>query len=405
MNVLEPTTFLLRYHEIAIKGDNRSWFEKRLLDNVNKLLDRHFAKEGLPKRPFRTWREHGRIFVEAIDSPELRDVLICNFGMTSFSPTHIVPTDLSILKDRAVEICEQIFKTRSAEQLKGLTFRVLTRRSEKALKETSTEIDCEVGSAIQLKFPELKVDLKNAKFTLGIEIRNRRSYIWTEKVKTHGGLPAATQGHLLALLSGGIDSPVAAIQLIKRGAICSFIHFYGAPFIGPEALEKVMALAKIVNRYQPKPQPVYVVRFGEIQEEIAKLVDPKMLTLLYRRLMFGIAERIAAQINAQALVTGEALGQVASQTLDNIESVSSGRAISILRPLIAHDKEEIVDLAKKFKTYETSIIESADCCTLFADRHPMIRCSIEKILKVEELISLESLIQKGLENTVAASAT
>lgn len=382
---------LLRYHEIALKGDNRSWFEKRLAINARKLLQKSFGKDFSVE----VGRVHGRILLKMEWSDEAQSILQNRlFGLSSFSPMVRVKTDLEFLQRRALEEFQRYVEQHGLP----LSFRVKTRRSDKALPQTSTELDCLVGGYIQDHFPSLKVNLKNPDFTLGIEIRFWESYLWTEQIKGPGGLPAGTNGSVLSLMSGGIDSPVAAIQMIRRGTSVSFIHFYGTPFVGEEVLEKISDLVKTVNHFQAERQGLYIVPFGKIQEKIALVTAPKIRTLLYRRMMIRIANEAAKKLGAKALVTGESLGQVASQTLDNLATIDSVAELPILRPLITYDKDEIIEYAKKWGSYEISIRPAADCCTLFADRHPTLKSDIALIEEQEKKFSVSDILQEALES-------
>jgi thiamine biosynthesis protein ThiI len=381
---------LLRYHEIALKGDNRSWFEDRLAINARKLFKRGLSKDF----PFNVKKVHGRIIIQSDWNEETQEILKNRlFGLSSFSPMTRVETQLEAIKQKALE------EFQSYVQKFGLpsTFRIKSRRSDKALPETSPQIDRILGAWMQEHYPSLKVDLENAQFTLGVEVRFQESYIWTEIMTGQGGLPVGTNGSVLTLLSGGIDSPVAAIQILRRGSQNHFIHFYGAPFVGEEVLDKIRDLVKTVNRYQPDPQPLYVVPFGKIQEKIALVTNPKMRTLLYRRMMVRIANEVAKKVGAQALVTGESLGQVASQTVENLATVNSVSELPILRPLISFDKDEIIERARKWGSYEISIRPATDCCTLFADRHPTLRSNLSLLEEQETQFSVPDLVQEALE--------
>ena len=386
---------LLRFHEVALKGMNRGWFEERLAINARRLVTRALnaadtSAEGNPQ--VHVSHAHGRLILHAPWNPQVRQGLERVFGLTGISPIRLVETSIPKIQEAAIEE----FRTYVAKHGVPRTFRVQTRRSDKALPQTSMEIDRQIGGEIQDLFPSMMTDLKNPEFTLGIEIRFERSYIWLEKYKTHGGLPVGTNGRTLALMSGGLDSPVAAIQILRRGSPVSFIHFYGAPFVPEESLEKVEDLVRIVNRYQPDPQPLHVVPFGKLQERIASVTNPKLRTVLYRRMMIRIAAEVAKRIEAQALVTGEALGQVASQTLENMSTIDEVATLPILRPLVGYDKDEIIEAAKKWGTYETSIRPGIDCCTLFADRHPTLRSSPALVAEQEEKFSVQELVNEAL---------
>ncbi len=381
-------SIVLRYHEIALKGDNRGWFEDRLMTNVKKLIER----TGNPSNKVIVRQHFGRIEVEADWNDATQEALTRVFGLSSFSPMRKVTTEKSALLEAALEEFE-IYKSRN-----GLpqSFRVLSRRSDKALAETSTEINQWIGSAIKEKYPSLVVDLKNPHFTLGVEVRFKQSFIWTERIRAQGGLPVGSNARVLSLMSGGLDSPVAAIQVLRRGSSTSFIHFYGAPFVGEEVLEKIQDLVRIVNQYQPDPQPLYVIPFGKIQEKIALATNPKVRTLLYRRMMIRIANEAAKVLKAKALVTGESLGQVASQTVENMGTINSVAELPILRPLITYDKDEIIEKAKFWGTFETSIRPGLDCCTLFADRHPTLRSTVSLLEEQEQKFPVADFVQEAL---------
>lgn len=382
------SSILLRYHEIALKGDNRSRFEQQLARNARQLIQRTTD----PSTPVGMRRTHGRVILETDWNPEVEDALSRVFGLSSFSPMRKVKTDLTSLVQAALEE----FEKHRAKYGQVKSFKVKTRRSDKALPETSPQIDRIVGGGIAKAYPEYQVDLKSPEMTLGIEIRNRESFIWTEKISGPGGLPVGANAHLLSLISGGIDSPVAAIHALRRGTSCSFVHFYGAPYVGPEVFDKVLRLVKRVNDFQPNPKPLYVIPFGKIQEKIALVTPPRARTLLYRRMMFRISNELAKQIHAQALVTGESIGQVASQTVENLSAIHAVSGLPVVQPLVTFDKDEIISKAQKWGTYETSLLPGLDCCTLFADRHPVLKSRAESLEELETQYSVSDLIQEAL---------
>ncbi len=380
---------LLRYHEIALKGGNRGWFEDRLAINARKLLERALPQ----KAPIEVERQSGRVLVHAEWDSTSREALSRVFGVSSLSPMRSVETSKEALLQAALEE----FQNYAAKNGVPKSFRVLTRRSDKALPETSMEIDHFIGGALHDAFPMMKVDLKNPDFIMGVEIRTGRSYLWTEKHRARGGLPVGTNARCLALLSGGLDSPVAALRTLRRGSPVSFVHFYGVPFVGEEVLTKIEDLAHVINRFQPDPEPLHVIPFGKIQEQIALATQPKMRTILYRRMMVRIACELAQEIRAQALITGESLGQVASQTVENLATINTVAALPILRPLIAYDKDEIIEEAKRWETFDISIRPGVDCCTLFSDRHPAIRASLAQVEEQEARFPVQDLVQEALE--------
>ena len=385
-------SILLRYHEVALKGGNRRWFEDRLTLNACKLIKRALG----PDTPIEIKKYYGRITLETLWNKQTQGALERVFGLSSFSPMRRVTTDKTAITHAALAEVEKFIQEHKKVPS---SFRVKTRRSDKAFPETSMELDRFFGSVLHDAYPQMKVDLVRPELQVGIEIHFEDSFLWTEKFSGPGGLPVGTNSHLLCLMSGGLDSPVAAIQALRRGAIAHFIHFYGTPFVGQEALEKVENLVAIVNRYQPDPQPLFVVPFGRIQEKIALVTQPKVRTVLYRRMMIRIANALAEKLKIQALVTGESLGQVASQTLENLSIINAASQIPILRPLITYDKDEIIEYAQKWGTYETSIQPALDCCTLFADRHPILKASASLIEEQESRFSIPELVAQALEET------
>jgi thiamine biosynthesis protein ThiI len=385
---MSERSILLRYHEVALKGDNRGWFEDRLAINARKMVQQALGKGT----PLEVRKHHGRIEIEAEWNALTQEALSRTFGLSSYSPMLKVKTDREIIQQIAIEEFERYISQHGFPK----TFRVRTRRTDKVFPETSMELDRIFGSAIKEKFPTLEVDLKNAEMTLGIELRKNESFIWTEKIAAQGGLPVGSNARVLTLISGGLDSPVAAIQVLRRGSPSSFIHFYGAPFVGEEVLEKIEDLVRLINRYQPEPQPLHLIPFGKIQEKIALATNPKMRTLLYRRMMIRIANEVAKKVGAEALVTGESLGQVASQTVENLSSINSVAKIPILRPLIAFDKDEIIERAKKWGSFEVSIRPGLDCCTLFGDRHPTLRSTPSLLEEQEAKFSVQELTEEAL---------
>ena len=393
---MSKEAILIRYHEIALKGGNRKRFEEKLASNAKKFVQKEIENRTGQTVPVEIVLLHGRVILLAEwDKTTLHAAdlgLARCFGISSYSFCRTVPSTLKELSDQAIQEFQLYLQNNELPS----SFRVLTRRSEKALSETSMEIDRFVGGNIRELYPSMNVDLDNPAFTLGIELRYNQSYIWTQKKSGPGGLPVGTSGLLLSLISGGIDSPVASIETMKRGTSVAFIHFFGTPFVGQESLNKVEELVKVVNSFQPYPQPLFVIPFGKIQEKIALCTNPKMRTIIYRRMMIRIASRIASRIKAKALVTGESLGQVASQTIDNLITIDDAAVETVIRPLVTRDKNEIIELAIKYGTYTTSIQAASDCCTLFADKHPSIGASINLIGEQESRFSVDDLVNEAI---------
>lgn len=382
---------LIRYHEIALKGGNRYQFEKRLCKNIIDVLEKQLRLDIRQK----IVRLNGRIILHTTLTPELRSSLNWIFGIANYSAGKIIPSTRENIYNDSLELVGQIL-ARSEKPIR--TFSIRCRRSDKLPEFKSSDIERVLGYEIQRKFPELQVDLLNSELTLGIEIRNDHSYLWTEKFKGPGGLPAGANAKVLTLMSGGIDSPVAALQILKRGCTTDFLHFSGEPFVGPEAVSKVKALVHHINRKMPCEGKLMIYPFGKIQEQIALSTKPHLRTILYRRCMMRLASQIARDHYAQCIVTGENIGQVASQTVENLSVIDQASELPILRPLLTWDKEEIVEYAKKAGTYEVSIQKAADCCTLFADRSPILRANPEKVNQVEQSIDLSSLTQSHFQS-------
>lgn len=392
----EPSSqlILVRLHEVVLKGANRGWFEKLVLQNSLALLKRAHPHLQGPK--ILGQRSHGRILIHAPWDGQTRLALSRSFGISSFSPIRTSPTS----KEAVNEALRQEYAAFVKAFGRPKTFRVRSRRSDKVFPETSVELDRAFGGTVLEVDPELRVDLKKADLTLGIELRTGESYLYSQRFAGPGGLPIGSNGPVLCMLSGGLDSPVAALQILKRGSHANFLHFSGEPFVGPEALQKVEDLVRILHAYQPTPGHLVVIPFGKIQEQVALQAHPRFRTLLYRRLMFRIASEAAPTLRAKALVTGEALGQVASQTLENLASIDRCSSLPVLRPLVGMDKQEIVELARKWGTFETSILPGQDCCTLFADRHPALAARESTLREIEAKLDINALVGQALASAL-----
>lgn len=382
-------SILLRYHELAMKGQNRHRLEDLLGRNIQKMIHKNLGVT----RSVQWNRIRGRIILDTPWDLATRDTLSQVFGISSFSVMQKVRTEKTSILQAAFDAFAHFVHENGMPQ----TFRIKSRRSDKVFSETSLELDCWLGEAIRDRYPEIKVDLENPDYTLGLEVRKEESFIWSEKYSGQAGLPVGTNGRVLCLMSGGIDSPVAAIQTLKRGSSVEFIYFHGAPFVGTEALEKVEDLVRIVNRYQPDPQPLHVIAFGKIQEKIAAVTNSKMRTVLYRRMMIRIACALAKKRASLALITGESLGQVASQTLENIAAIDAVASVPILRPLITYDKDQIIELAHRFKTFSTSVKPAIDSCTLFADHSPVLRTTPQLIQAQESRYPYAEWVNEAVE--------
>ncbi len=382
-------TIVVRYSELALKGKNRNWFEDMLMKNIRK----HLTNLGKT----RVSKIYGRIIVETEGSPN-KTLTILKYipGIANFSLAVPANHDLEEISKIGIELCKKHLPENTDTPIR---FKVSARRSAKEIPQNSQEIAMLVGGKVLEAFPQLKVDLTNPEMELGIEIWSReRSILYLEKIQGQGGLPCGTSGPVMSFISGGIDSPVASWFMMKRGCKTTYIHFHSYPFIGEQSRQKVIDLVTHLSRFQPK-STLYVVPFAAIQKAIKESCDEKNRTILYRRLMFRIAEELKKKIKIQAYVTGEAVGQVASQTLENLACTQDAASIPVLRPLIGMDKAEITELAKKIGTYEISIQPFADCCTVFQPRKPEIHGVVEEVRDDEGKADLEALIWETVEKT------
>lgn len=371
---------ICHYGEIGLKGKNRKTFEDRLIKNIKTTL-----KEGF----LDVKRISGRILVTlAEDSNEekIRNGLSHVFGLTSFSFA------LSCSFD---DIEEEIVSLLEKEEF--ITFKIDCKRSNKEFLLTSQQVNEKLGGIVIDKFNK-KVKLKDPDLTLYVEIVEKSCYLFIEKIKGLGGLPVSVSGRAVSLISGGIDSPVSSFLSQKRGIELIYCHFHSLPFVDKFSVDKVVDLVKILNQYQ-NGSKIYLVPFADIQKEILIKTKEKFRVVLYRRMMLKIAERIALEEKAGALITGENLAQVASQTLPNISVIQNAVSIPVLRPLIMYDKEEIIVKAKEIGTFELSIREHQDCCSRFLPKHPSTNAKLEEVQKEEENLDIEKLVEKAIKDT------
>jgi thiamine biosynthesis protein ThiI len=375
------TVLLVHYHEIALKARNRPFFVNQLVRNL-KRATADFPVKRIQKLP-------GRVLLELVGenaAQEVAERVRRVFGVANCCSALRCDLDLEVLKDTA------------AKALAGRpfqTFRVTARRAYKTFPLTSPQLNEILGTFVLERFPA-RVDLKNPELTLFVDILPKEAFIYLEKVRGPGGLPVGVAGRVIALLSGGIDSPVAAYRMMRRGCEVSFVHFHGAPFLDRRTQEKAREIVKLLTRYQYISR-LYLVPFGEVQQEVVVNTPTPYRVLLYRRLMARIAEHLAGLERAKALVTGESLGQVASQTLENLTVIEEAVKLPVFRPLIGMDKEEITEQAKEIGTYEISIQPDQDCCTLFVPRHPATRATMDDIGRAEMTLDLDRLVKAGVE--------
>ncbi len=378
---------LIRYDEIGLKGKNRKYFENLLLGNIKyKLRDVPDVRYQSP---------HGRIFIYADESAAQECAHLLTFvpGIASLSVGVSMEPNADSIADLGVDWIEPLLLDKES-----LSFRVKTQRSDKSFPIPSPEFNHQVGSKILQRLSEkgLTVDLTRAEFTLEIEIGDRETVVFKDRVPCMGGLPVGSAGNVLTLISGGIDSPVAAHMAIRRGCRSHFVFFDNRTFLGRGGYDKVLRLTKRLNAYQ-RGARLFVVPFADIQVQIRDLCSPPHRVVLYRRAMYRIACALAREQSCLALVTGESLGQVASQTLENLAAVSCVVPISVFRPLIGMDKVEIIGRAKNIDTYPISIEPHPDCCSVFMPPRPATRSKIPELEKDEAKYPWAELEKAALE--------
>ena len=377
---------LIKNGELALKGLNRSTFEDILIKNIRKRIK--------PLGEFEYRKEQSTVSVvpmdEYIDMDEVSDRISRVFGIAAYSRALQVPKEMDVILEQAPEYL--------AEQLKeARTFKVEGKRSDKKFPLKSPEISAQVGGAILSKFPHLKVDVRNPDILVTIEIREKFAFIRGNQTKGAGGMPTGTAGKASILISGGIDSPVAAYMMAKRGLVLNAIHFASPPYTSPQSEEKVHNLLRKVSKYSGNIC-LLTVGFTEIQEEIRDKCPEELFTLVMRRFMMRIAQRIAEREDSKALITGESLGQVASQTLNALACTDAVVGMPVFRPLIGLDKDEIIKVSRKIDTFDISIEPYEDCCTVFTPKHPKTKPQISIIETAEQALDVEGLIERALAN-------
>lgn len=378
--------FLLRYGEIALKGHNQGFFIDTLARNVRR------AVEDLGPIEVRTAFGRIHVTVEA-DPAQTAERLRKVFGVVSLSPVREVGLDIDTITSEAVALAGDTLVRRP----EAATFKVDTRRAEKRFPLSSMETSSRVGRAIQDRFTQLRARMRDPDLLLQIELRDR-AYLSTDTIPGPGGLPYGTGGRVLALISGGIDSPVATWYAARRGMIVVPVHFHSFPFTSERSKEKVVDLCRALAEYTG-PLELWVVHFTEIQRAIQTAVPDALRVIVMRRMMMRVCERLAPRLGALGLVTGESLGQVASQTLESIAAINAATTLPVLRPLIGADKTEIMAQAEAIGTYEISIRPYEDCCSLFLPAHPRTQPRLSEAARAEALLAADALAGEALERS------
>lgn len=376
---------LLKYGEIALKGLNKPLFERKLTDNIKSRLD----KIG----KFSVRRAQSTIYVEPLEKADMHEavsVLKKVFGIVNICPVVKCEKDLESIAETVIQ-CVRDNKTTEK------TFKIEAKREDKAFPLNSPQICMELGGRVLDAFDDLSVDVHNPDMVVNVEIR-QQAYVYTGRERGAGGMPVGTNGRASILLSGGIDSPVAGYMIAKRGVELEAVHFHSHPYTSDRAKEKVIDLAKIMAGYCGKIK-LHIVPFTQIQLDIIEKCPENYLTVIMRRIMMRIAEKISVREKSSALITGESIGQVASQTMESLVCTDNAVSQPVFRPLIGMDKEEIVTVSKKIGTYETSILPYEDCCTIFVPKHPKTKPQLSEIIEAEKALeNIDELIADAIEN-------
>ena len=375
---------LLKLGEIVLKGLNRRSFEQKLTANVRRRL--------APIGKFRVYCLQSIIYVEGEDGADMDtafEALKKVFGVISLTRAAACEKDKDAIAKLAIEYLRE-------DMLRAKSFKVETRRSDKAFPMTSIELSQYVGNALSDAYEDIEVDVHDPELVVHIEVRDLAAYVHAMPVHGAGGLPVGCSGTAVTLLSGGIDSPVSTYMIAKRGVHLIPVHFFSFPYTSQQAKDKVIELGRLLTEYCGK-MTMEVVPFTHIQEEIRDKCPEEYFTLIMRRFMMRIAEQIAQRSNAKAIVTGENLGQVASQTMEAMASTQAVMTLPILQPLIGMDKEEIVERARQIGTFETSILPYEDCCTVFTPRHPRTRPKLHEVERAESKLDIDALVAEAIE--------
>ena len=375
---------LVRYGELTLKGTNRKMFVNQLKDNVKRAL--------IPLSGYHVKGKRDRMYIELSPEADINEIiqrLSKVYGIKSISPVIKIDKNEEKINQSAIQL--------SHDFEKGSAFKVDVKRVDKSFRLDTYELQRQVGGAILKENNNITVNVKNPDYEIKIEVRMDAIYIYEKVIAGAGGLPVGTGGKTLLMLSGGIDSPVAGIEVMKRGVTVEAIHFHSPPFTSEKAKDKVIELTRILAE-RVGPIKLHLVPFTEIQKQINKVVHPRYTMTSTRRMMMRISDKVVHQINANAIVNGENLGQVASQTLKSMYAINHVTATPVLRPLLTLDKEDIIKKAKELGTFETSIQPYEDCCTIFTPKNPVTEPDFDKVIKYESVFNFDEMIENAVEN-------
>lgn len=375
---------LVRYGELTLKGTNRKMFVNQLKDNVKRAL--------IPLSGYHVKGKRDRMYIELSPEADINEIiqrLSKVYGIKSISPVIKIDKNEEKINQSAIQL--------SHDFEKGSTFKVDVKRVDKSFRLDTYELQRQVGGAILKENNNITVNVKNPDYEIKIEVRMDAIYIYEKVIAGAGGLPVGTGGKTLLMLSGGIDSPVAGIEVMKRGVTVEAIHFHSPPFTSEKAKDKVIELTRILAE-RVGPIKLHLVPFTEIQKQINKVVHSRYTMTSTRRMMMRISDKVVHQINANAIVNGENLGQVASQTLKSMYAINHVTATPVLRPLLTLDKEDIIKKAKELGTFETSIQPYEDCCTIFTPKNPVTEPDFDKVVKYESVFNFDEMIENAVEN-------
>ena len=379
---------LIKYGELTTKKDNRNLFINKIYENLSLALSNY---------DITITKNRVRMFIDPKDNDidEIISITKNIFGIHSIVVAYKIDSSIDSINSSVLEVIKEVDFN---------TFKVETDRADKSFPINSMDLSRQLGSLILKNTKDKKVDVHNPDYLLKIEIRSDYTYIYTKEIKALGGYPVGVAGKGLLMLSGGIDSPVAGYMAMKRGIKLECIYFESPPHTSPQVLNKVKKLVSILNKYQPSIK-LHIINFTEIQESIYKFIDPTYMITIMRRMMYRISEKVMQNREDLVLINGESVGQVASQTLTSMTVINNVTNIPVLRPVACLDKLEIIDIAKKIDTYETSILPYEDCCTIFLPKHPVINPKIEKALEYEKKFDYEALINEAVSkvNTITIS--